>query len=247
MNFFIKKSRVLSLILMLLFFGCAATPEKQTPENESTRYFERALAAEAKGLYHAAIGHYTRYIQINQGQPPYLIPAYNNRGTAYWKLGRHKDALNDFDRAAKIGPEVALTFINMGNVHADMGQIEKAVSDYTRAIELDPENGLAYSNRGLVWSGLRRFDMALPDFDRAIELGHPGLYKSLMKRGVIKFGTNDFDGAIQDFSRVIKLTPNYAEAYFYRGQAYKQKNQPGKAQKDMEKALQLRRMAKPRS
>ena len=234
---------LLAILIAAAMFaaGCASAPE-QSPPPEDAKYFNRGVAAEAKGRYYAALDHYSRFIETqgdeNSGN---LVAAYNNRATVLWKLNRFDECLEDFKKAAELDPNVALTFINRGNVYADMGQTRKAIDDYTRAIDLDPENGLAYSNRGLAWSGIRRFDMALPDFDKAIELGHPGLHISLMKRGVLRFGTKQHQEAVDDFSRVIKLMPNYTDAYFYRGQAFQAMGETDKAQKDLYKVMELKK------
>lgn len=43
----------------------------------------------------------------------------------------------------------------------------------------------------------------------------------LVKQGVTKGRGGDYEGAIADFTRAIKLDPNNADAYFYRGFAYR--------------------------
>jgi tetratricopeptide (TPR) repeat protein len=46
----------------------------------------------------------------------------------------------------------------------------------------------------------------------------PG-YKSFLERGLAKRDKSDFQGAVSDFSKAIELKPDYADAYFHRGNA----------------------------
>ena len=227
---------ILACAIMVMSCASGTPPSEQVP---GTSYFERAMFAVSKGRYLAAIDQYTRYIGLHKDEPQYAVPALNNRGTVFWTMGRYLEAIQDFDQAAQMAPESPLTFINRGNVYADMGNPDKAIADYTHAIDLDENSGLAYANRGLAWCSVKRFDQAIPDLDKAIELGHDGLYKSLMKRGVIRFGTKDYAGAVDDFSQVIKQHPGFAEAYYFRGLAFQQMNEPEKAQEDFQQATEM--------
>ena len=49
------------------------------------------------------------------------------------------------------------------------------------------------------------------------------------------------DKAITDYTEAIRLSPKYADAYWYRGGVYKQKGDLDKANKDFAEAERLRR------
>ena len=49
----------------------------------------------------------------------------------------------------------------------------------------------------------------------------------------------DNDRAIADYTEVLRLNPNYADAYYNRGDAYDDKGDYARARADWEKALQL--------
>ena len=54
-------------------------------------------------------------------------------------LGRYEDALQDYDRALEIDPNLANGYINRGSAYSHLGQYEKAIADYEKGLELDPE------------------------------------------------------------------------------------------------------------
>ena len=49
----------------------------------------------------------------------------------------------------------------------------------------------------------------------------------------------DLDSAISDFDQVIQINPDYAVAYFNRGQAYNKKDDWDRAISDFDRAIQI--------
>ena len=86
----------------------------------------RAKAKEAQRLYEAAIADSDKAIEIN----PENIDAYNNRGSARFRLGAAASARGELEEA--------------------QGLYKAAIEDHTRAIQINPENADTYYKRGLV-------------------------------------------------------------------------------------------------
>ncbi|MCW7080625.1 MAG: tetratricopeptide repeat protein [Candidatus Methanospirare jalkutatii] len=59
--------------------------------------------------------------------------AYNNRGVAYAKLGEHKRAIEDYDKAIKLNPEDAEAYYGRGLVYVILGEHVRAREDMLRA------------------------------------------------------------------------------------------------------------------
>jgi tetratricopeptide (TPR) repeat protein len=85
-------------------------------------------------------------------------------GNALRDLGRHEEALAQFDRAVALNPEHAETRNDRGVLLVRMQRYDEALDDYGRAIELDPELGLAYLNRGSLLQALGQSFLAEKDF-----------------------------------------------------------------------------------
>ena len=61
--------------------------------------------------------------------------AWNNRGAAKAHLGKHKEAIEDFNKAIKLDPKYASAWNNRGAAKADLGDHKEAIEDYNRALE----------------------------------------------------------------------------------------------------------------
>ena len=60
---------------------------------------------------------------------------YNNRGEVYLREGKVDKAINDFNIAVKLQPELADAYCNRGNAYLLKGEIDKAIEDYSRSIK----------------------------------------------------------------------------------------------------------------
>lgn len=63
--------------------------------------------------------------------------------------------------------------------------------------------------------------------------------KKLVSEGNKLFGKKDFRGAIAKYAEAVVLSPNYAEAYFWKGSAYYYLNEYNESGEDLDKAFDL--------
>jgi len=72
---------------------------------------------------------------------PELVPAYVNRGLAYYEKGEFDRAIADCDKAIELDLELAWAYFLRSCAYYGKGEVAKAVSDLERCIELssDPE------------------------------------------------------------------------------------------------------------
>jgi len=96
----------------------------------------------------------------------------------------------------------------LGVAAYDEGNYDKAIEHFTKAIELDPANVDAYYNRGICYTEGERFHH----------------YDKLPQQTYIEAGLEDeekaYQSAMADFNKALELDPNYALAYFGKGNAY---------------------------
>lgn len=129
--------------------------------------------------YEAAITAFTKALEINSGLATALV------GRAYSRAAsdatQSRLAINDYDEALKIDPNLAFVWMNKGNLYYASRDYTSAISCFSKALELDPSLGAALYNRGLTYlqTGNRR--MAFTDLSKAGELGILPSY-NLLKR-----------------------------------------------------------------
>src|SRR3989338_8040342 len=145
-----------------------------------------------------------------------MAVVYNKRGIAWAGKGNLDSAIEDYDAAIRIDPNLAIAYNNRGNAWVGKGNLDSAIEDYDAAIRIDPNHVAAYNNRGNAWAGKGNLDSAIEDYDAAIRID-PNLAIAYNDRGNAWAGKGNLDKAIADYDKAIELDPNYAEAYNNRG------------------------------
>jgi tetratricopeptide (TPR) repeat protein/S1-C subfamily serine protease len=141
---------------------------------------------------------------------------YNNRGIVRNELGDKPGAIDDYNQAIKINPNLAQAYNNRGIVRDDLGDKQGAIDDYNQAIKINPNYAQAYYNRGNVRDDLGDKQGAIDDYNLAIKI-NPNYAQAYYNRGIVRDDLGDKQGAIDDYNLAIKINPNYAQAYNNRG------------------------------
>jgi tetratricopeptide (TPR) repeat protein len=81
--------------------------------------------------------------------------------------GKVDKAINDFNIAVKLQPELADAYFNRGNAYLLTGDLDKAVEDYDKSIKLSPDDAQSYCHRGLARLHLKEWDKAKVDLTAA--------------------------------------------------------------------------------
>jgi tetratricopeptide (TPR) repeat protein len=163
---------------------------------------------------------------------------YNNRGTTYNALGRHDEALADYDMAIRLDPNHASAYANRGKTYHELGLHTQALADLDAAVRLDPSYALAYSIRGNIYRALGRHAEAMDGHDAAIRLD-PSFAPSYSNRGGTRAALGRHAEALADLDAAIRLNPSYAGAYYNRGATYAAMGRHAEAMAEFETALRL--------
>ena len=164
-----------------------------------------ALAAHRRCDYADAIATYTQLISYRP------VPGlFSQRGIAYMDLGENRRAVQDFDEAIRLSPDVADFYVNRGNANFRMKDFDAAILDYNMAIELDPDSSVAFNGRGYAKYKLGNRDAAKDDLWKAFSLNR--LYCSpVYNLALIAFEMADLNTAL-DYARIAdRLAPNDSE------------------------------------
>ena len=119
------------------------------------------------------------------------------------------------------------------------GKYDKAVEAFTKAISISKMHSLSYAWRGIAYMNLKEYEKAITDFDTAIKINspNPGMYYKL--RGETYSAIKDYEKAVKDFDSAIELEPEMLEAYFERGNAFRNQNKYSEAIADYTKVIEL--------
>ena len=93
---------------------------------------------DVSGAYQAAIEACTQLIMSGKAGGDELLGAYVWRGSHFSFLGVHDKAIDDFDRALKLDPKLALAYRGRGASYEVKGDLERALADYRMALSIDP-------------------------------------------------------------------------------------------------------------
>jgi len=134
---------------------------------------------------------------------PDSFVAYNNRGYAWYNLGKLVEAENDFNKSISLNSKMALTYNNRAMIYLASNKFNEALIDLNKAIAINSEFADAYSNRGIA-KAMSKDIKAIDDFNKSIELS-PNDYKIRFNRAAFFFQTNQIDLACKDLQESKRL------------------------------------------
>ncbi len=143
-------------------------PGKVTGEARSSVIVGRAWAAAGEPV--KAEEAYLRAIS--------MVPGYTdgrmNLGLLYYRLGRYKEAVEEFGEVIRKTPLFAGAWNNLGNALREAGDTERAAAAIRRATEIDPGYAGAWNNLGYTYTALGRFAEGERAYRKALAIDPKG-------------------------------------------------------------------------
>lgn len=170
---------------------------------------------------------------------PHAAPiVYNYRALFYDKSGNSQQAMQDYNKAIELDPQLGEVYDNRGSLYFTIGDHQSAMRDYNKAIELNPQYDKAYYNRGTAYNSLNYYHQAIEDFTKAIELNpKDSIYYTNRGSAYNSIGSNK--EAVNDYITAIELNPKDAYAYYNLGNVYSQTGNMEQALVSYKKAADL--------
>ena len=219
-----RELEMLGISEKTLFSDLAGFLERNTAESP----YNRDLAED----------YYTEEIRKAKAQGHEFSKNYFQRANFRVALGKHKDALADYDRAIELNPDYVEAYNNRGVAKSELGRHEAAVADYDAAIELNPDYAEAYYNRGNAKGTLGRHEAAVADYDEVIRL-NPDYVEAYNNRGTATQKLGQHEAAAADYDEAIRLRPGDAVAYNNRGNVKSELGQHEVAVTKFDEAIRL--------
>ena len=163
-----------------------------------------------------------------------------NEAVALQQEGRVKDAVQAYDEAIRLDPQLAVAYYNRANAYlTDLGQYELALSNYEEALRIDPLFAQAYHNSGIAYFKLGLIEEAIESYDEAIRLSPLGA-RAFHNRGVAYEGLGEYELAVEDFGQALGLDfDQRAQTHVQRGRVYTKLGQHERAVEDYDEAVRL--------
>ena len=149
----------------------------------------------------------------------------------------YAQAIEHYKRGVELYPTDYYAY-RIYTCYEEMGRYPQALEYIDYAIEMDSTDNDYLMNKADVLYYLGRMDECLPIIDRYIE-NAPDFFGGYYRRGFYKDNTRDVEGAIEDYSMAIALNPDYAYAYFGRGDMYTLQGDKEAAEADFRKAVEI--------
>ena len=127
------------------------------------QYMKSATAAFQKKDYPTSIVNYSKAIEMSS----FEINSYYNRGIAYYKTGKEKEAEEDFGRVIIMDPRMSSAFVYRGLCREKLGRYKDALNDYTKALELKPNDAAIHNNIAYLYVSAK--DESFRDKTKALE------------------------------------------------------------------------------
>jgi len=154
-----------------------ALPDLAKARDKGTKKFEYevydllGMCHTMQKNYDEALVCYDRALSLR----PSKASSYSNRGSAYVKLNRLREAFNDFSTAIKLDSSLSDPYEGIGECYCKGGQYAYAITYLNKAISRDRENFESYYYRGCAYQKLGQTQAAAKDFAEAKRLGYePG-------------------------------------------------------------------------
>lgn len=219
-----------------VLFCAIQSPAVAAPSPQLALKARDAANALVNGNASLAVDLYTQALGDTELSSDRRATLLNDRGVAYVRLGRTREALKDYNEAVELFPEYAAVYNNRGNLLLALGFDEEALKDFNRAVALAPGYAAAYNNRASALMKLGRSERAVEDFTRAVKL-IPASPAPLSGRGRAHLMEGRPHAAIRDFSRAVQGNERFAEGYRARAEAKLEVGHYREAIEDLSRAV----------
>jgi len=161
------------------------------------------------------------------------------------QAGNPTPALTAINKALKARPKWPEAFFVRGLVRlqqgefwkAEQGEFWKAADDFIKARSLKPDYTDAALKLGQSYLMTESYVLAERTFSTV--LNHEPIADAYLGRGLARVGLQNFKAAEDDLNEAIRLKPDFAEAWYARGDFHKLHHHPEQAIQDFTEAIRL--------
>lgn len=204
-------------------------------------------SSKSADYFSEAILHFKNDLSVYEGQKntnDYNVTlkmtanVYYNWGIALNNLGMFDNAIEKFEKATEINPQIADYYSDWGSVLLKQGKLNEAVEKFKKAIEINPQLAIAYYNWGTALNNLGMFDHAIEKFKKVTEI-NPQIADYHFVWGIALFNLEKYDEAIEQFKKAAEISPQDINILYYLGISYSKISWKDDAAKTFQRVLQF--------
>jgi tetratricopeptide (TPR) repeat protein len=152
------------------------------------------------------------------------------RGLYFQRTGNYRDALTEFQSAARLDMENPSLFVSLGDAYAMTGDLIRGLQAYQYATELAPEDATYWLLLAsfCAENNINLSDVGIPAAQKAVVLSQEAP-ETLGVLGWTLLLGGRFPEAEQILLRALEADPQNASAHFHLGVVYLQKNERAQA------------------
>ncbi len=159
-------------------------------------------------------------------------------GTTLYQLGKYKDALRYFQKAAALHQGSRDAWMMAAQCCQSLEQFTDALNCYQKVLDIDDTVGTAWFNKGVILLHSHRPEEAFPCFEKAASLGNQPAV-SCLNAGMCMLMTGRKREAIAQFQRAIGFDPNLKKAWNFRTFLIEELDGPDAAARSFDEALTI--------
>ncbi len=205
----------LIIVTLAVALGCQAQArESDFPsvndegrEQAAQLLVERAKRSFNAGDHQAAVNSYSRLLRLK----PRDDRVYFNRGLARHKNGDVSGALEDFDAALMLNPELHVALVNRARIYLERDRAVDAFADLARAEALRPGDAAVLFYKATASERIEKLRQSVQDLTKIIDLDASNA-PALAERGHLLLRQGHTEAAKADFERALRLDPESARA-----------------------------------
>jgi tetratricopeptide (TPR) repeat protein len=156
-------------------------------------------------------------------------------GMSMMTPGNYHLAVQHFNRALEISPDMTQVYAQRGVAYQNQGQIEAAMQDFDRALAANPKDSVVLTARGVVYRDRNDLNKAIDEFSRVIDVR--GDTDAYYERAQAYEAIGDHTKALADFDKVIQDLQNAPHALRARALVKKKMGDEDGFKADVEAAV----------
>ncbi len=141
--------------------------------------------------------------------------AFKTRAFFKNELKDYDGALQDFNMALQLNPNINECLASRGKILIDKKQYQAALADLNKSLTMDTTAADVFNNRGMAYQGMNDTAAALRDFNKAIKKD-PKMQSAYNNRCILRAIMGNISGAIEDADKAILLNPKESNSYCNR-------------------------------